>query len=269
MLAGLSPARRRLVAALLALVAAAVLAGGAAWLLGRPAVGAGAPVAQERPGPVLLVPGYGGSTAALRPLADRLAALGRDTAVVEVPGNGTGDLAAAADALAEAAEAALERTGAGSVDVVGYSAGGVVARLWAADGGADVARRIVTLGSPHHGTALADLAGRLAPEQCADACRQLATGSPLLAELNAGDETPEGPAWVSIWTAQDQTVTPPESARLDGALELPVQSVCAQARVGHGELPRDPLVQAMVLEQLGAAPPAALGPDDCARLSSG
>ncbi|WNV77320.1 alpha/beta fold hydrolase [Geodermatophilus sp. DSM 44513] len=269
MLAGLSPARRRLVAALLALVVVAVLAGGTAWLLDRPSVTTGAPVAQERPGPVLLVPGYGGSTAALRPLADRLTAQGRDAAVVEVPGNGTGDLGAAADALAAAAEAALQSSGAGSVDVVGYSAGGVVARLWAADGGADVARRIVTLGSPHHGTALADLAGQLAPEQCGDACRQLAPGSPLLSELNAGDETPEGPAWVSIWTAQDQTVTPPESARLDGALELPVQSVCAQARVGHGELPRDPLVQAMVLEQLGAAPPSALGPDDCARLSAG
>jgi triacylglycerol lipase len=268
-LAGLSPARRRLVVGLLVLVIAAVLAGGTALLVGRPSDAAGGePVSQGRPGPVLLVPGYGGSTAALQPLADRLAAEGRDTTVVDVPGDGTGDLGAAADVLGEAADAALERTGAGSVDVVGYSAGGVVARLWAADGGAAVARRIVTLGSPHHGTTLADLAGQLAPD-CPDACRQLATGSPLLAGLNAGDETPEGPVWVSIWTAQDQTVSPPESARLDGALELPVQSVCADAQVSHGELPRDPLVQAMVLEQLGSGAPTALGPDDCARLGDG
>jgi triacylglycerol esterase/lipase EstA (alpha/beta hydrolase family) len=216
---------------------------------------------------VLLVPGYGGSTASLRSLADRLTAEGRDATVVTVPGNGTGDLGESAEVLAEAADAALERTGADSVDVVGYSAGGVVARLWAADGGVDVARRIVTLGSPHHGTTLADLAGSVAPDQCPEACRQLAPGSRLLAELNARDETPAGPAWISIWTAEDQTVTPPESARLEGALELPVQSVCADARVDHGDLPRDPLVQAMVLEQLGVAAPAALGPDDCARLS--
>lgn len=270
MLAGLSPARRRLVVSALVLVVAAVLVTGVTLLLGRPpgAVG-GEAVAQDRPGPVLLVPGYGGSTSSLRPLADRLAADGRDATVVAVPGNGTGDLAAAADALGEAAEAALERTGAGSVDVIGYSAGGLVARLWAADGGADVARRIVTLGSPHHGTSLADLAGSLAPDECPEACRQMTTGSPLLARLNAGDETPDGPAWVSIWTTQDQTVTPPESARLEGALELPVQAVCAGARVGHGDLPRDPLVQAMVLEQLGVSAPTALGPADCARLTAG
>ena len=267
MLAGLSPARRRLVVGVLVLVVVAVVVTGAALLLGRPWDAAGRePVAQEEPGPVLLVPGYGGSTASLQPLADRLAAEGRDATVVAVPGNGTGDLVAAADVLGEAAEATLERTGADSVDVVGYSAGGVVARLWAADGGADVARRIVTLGSPHHGTSLADLAGSAAPDQCPEACRQMTTGSPLLARLNAGDETPEGPAWVSIWTEQDQTVTPPESARLEGAIELSVQSVCAGARVSHGDLPRDPLVQAMVLEQLGVAAPAALGPDDCARL---
>ena len=267
MLAGLSPARRRLVVTVLALAVVAVLVTGAALLLGRPSDAAGRePVSQAEPGPVLLVPGYGGSTAALQPLADRLVADGRDATVVAVPGNGTGDLGDAADALDEAADAALQRTDAGSVDVVGYSAGGVVARLWAADGGAAVARRVVTLGSPHHGTTVADLAGQVAPERCPEACRQLATGSPLLIRLNAGDETPEGPAWISIWTTQDETVTPPESARLEGALELAVQSVCAGSRVGHGDLPRDPLVQAMVLEQLGVAAPAALGPDDCARL---
>ena len=267
MLAGLSPARRRLVLAVATLVVVAVLVTGTALLLGRSGTAGGEPVAQERPGPVLLVPGYGGSTASLRPLAERLAANGRDATVVSLPGEGTGDLGAAADALAAAAEAALERTGAGSVDVVGFSAGGVVARLWAADGGAAIARRIVTLGSPHHGTALADLAGELAPDRCPDACAQLASGSALLAGLNAGDETPEGPAWISIWTTQDQTVTPPESARLEGALDLPVQSVCADAYVSHGDLPRDPLVVAMVLEQLGVAAPAALGPGDCARLA--
>ena len=45
-----------------------------------------------------------------------------------------------------------------------------------------------------------------------------------------------------------------------------MQSVCAQARVGHGDLPRDPLVQAMVLAQLAPGEPVPLDADDCARL---
>ena len=169
MLAGLSPARRRLVLAVAALVVVA-LAALAAVLVSRATAPAAEPVSQERPGPVLLVPGYGGSTASLQTLADRLTAAGRDATVVRIPGTGTGDLALAADALALAAEAALARTGAESVDVVGYSAGGVVARLWIAADGADVVRRGVTLGSPHHGTSLADLAGDVAPRQCPIGC---------------------------------------------------------------------------------------------------
>ena len=264
MLTGLSPARRRLVLAVGALVVAAIAL--AAVLVFRAAEPSAAPVDQERPGPVLLVPGYGGSTAALQPLADRLITSGRDATVVPLPGTGTGDLAEAADALGEAADAALARTGTESVDLVGYSAGGVVARLWVADGGGDLTRRVVTLGSPHHGTSLADLAGDLAPEQCQLGCIQLGIDSDLLSRLNAEDETPDGPTWVSIWTTQDRTVTPPDSARLEGALNLPVQSVCGQARIGHGDLPRDPLVQAMVLAQLAPGEPVALDADDCARL---
>jgi triacylglycerol lipase len=227
------------------------------------------PVSQEEPGPVLLVPGYGGSTRSLQPLADRLTAAGRDAGVVAVPGDGTGDLQASADVLATAVDDALVRTGADSVDVVGYSAGGVIARLWAADGGAAQARRVLTLGSPHHGTTLADLALGVAPGQCPVGCAQLSTDSELLTRLNAGDETPAGPTWVSLWSTADQTVTPPESARLDGAVEFSVQSVCADSRVAHGQLPSDPVVQAIVLAELAAGPPIQLGPADCSRLRQG
>ncbi len=266
MLAGLPPARRRVLLAVVLLLALATAAAVVAVVVSRADAPTGAPVSQEQPGPVLLVPGYGGSTASLQLLAGRLTAEGRDTTVVELPGDGTGDLEAAADALGDAADAALSRTGADSVDVVGYSAGGVVARLWVADGGAELARRVVTLGSPHHGTTLVDVAAQFAPSRCPEGCRQLAPGSELLAGLNAGDETPAGPTWVSLWTVQDETVTPPESARLEGALNLTVQSVCAQAQVGHGDLPRDPLVQEMVVAQLAPGDPVELGPADCARL---
>ena len=266
MLSSLPPVRRRLLLGLAAALLAAALVAVVLVVTGRDGGHPlGGPVPQDRPGPVLLVPGYGGSTASLEVLAGRLRAAGRDARVVPMPGDGTGDLMEQATTLDRAAEAEIDQ-GAPSVDVIGYSAGGVVARLWAAEeDGRSVARRVVTLGAPHHGSGVAALAGSLVPRQCPAACRQLVPDSELLTRLNA-DETPDGPTWVSVWTTQDQIVTPPESARLDGAVNIPVQAVCADAVVGHGELPTDRLVQALVLAALAPTPMSTPTPADCARL---
>jgi triacylglycerol esterase/lipase EstA (alpha/beta hydrolase family) len=244
------------VAGTLALVLAAVLGGTT-----HPSV------PQARPGPVLVIPGYGGSPGSVAPLADRLRAEGRTVVVVRLPGRGTGDLRGQAEAVRAAARSALRDTGASSVDLVGYSAGGVVARIYVRDlGGRDVVRRVVTLGSPHHGAELASLAGALSPENCPTGCRQLAPGSQLLTELNAGDETPDGPRWVSLWTTRDGVVTPPESARLEGAVDVALQDVCRDDASGHSDLPRDPLVLGIVVRALSPAEPAAPTAPDCAAL---
>ena len=266
-LRSLSPPRRRLVVAVAALCVLLVAGALGAVLSSRG--DALPPVAQDRPGPVLLVPGYGGSTAALRGAGRPPAAAGRTTTVLTLPAGGTGDLREAADVLDEAAQAAIA-AGAPSVDVVGYSAGGVVARWWVGQGGgAGAARRVVTLGAPHHGARVAGLGAVLGLPSCPTACRQLAPGSDLLDTLNSGDETPDGPRWTSVWTDQDEVVTPPDSARLDGATSVVVQQVCPGTTLTHGELPRSPLVAAVVLEALDVAPgPAVYGAGDCARLSS-
>jgi triacylglycerol esterase/lipase EstA (alpha/beta hydrolase family) len=212
-------------------------------------------VLQDKPGPVLLVPGYGGGTASLDRLAETLRATGRTAIVIHLPGGGTGDLRVQARAVGVAARSALAG-GAPSVDVVGYSAGGVVVRLWVRDdGGAAVTRRVVTLGSPHHGTDVAALAVAVVGSACPTACRQLTPGSPLLDRLNAADETPAGPRWESIWTTGDELVTPADSARLTGAVDVAVQDVCRGRQVTHGQLPTDPAVQQLVLEALGTEPP--------------
>ena len=255
MLDALSPARRRFVVGfgLLAVLAAAAVA---VIVTGGGREGPVDPVSQATPGPVLLVPGYGGSRTALEVLARALREQGRDATVVRLSGDGTGDLDEQAEVLDEAAERVLDRTGAGSVDVVGFSAGGVIARLWVADhGGGSVARRVVTLGSPHHGTDLAALASDLAPDRCPEACRQLAPDSDLLRALNAGDETPRGPQWVSIWSTDDRVVVPPGSAELEGALGFTIQSVCPGLVVAHGDLPRTPAVIAATTAALSRALP--------------
>jgi triacylglycerol lipase len=206
--------------------------------------------AQGRLGPVLLIPGYGGETGSLQALADRIRASGRTATVLQLPGTGTGSLVADAAVLNAAVSRDLQG-GAPSVDVVGYSAGGVVALLWAKrDGGAAKARRVITLGAPFHGSQLAAAAVAFAPGECPAACRQLVPGSKLLASLNAGASAVL-PRWLSLWTADDAVVQPPDSARLAGAVNVPLQSLCRAARISHSQLPTSPVVTAIVLQELG------------------
>ncbi|HEY0000272.1 MAG TPA: lipase [Actinoplanes sp.] len=247
----MSPRRR----ILLLSVVAAVLVAVAAVVVTRLAGGGESPVRpdQARPGTVLLVPGYGGGRTALTRLADRLADAGRTAKVITLPGDGTGDLLVQADTLDQAVRAELSG-GAPSVDLIGYSAGGVVTRLWVdRHDGAAVARRVVTLGSPLHGAQIAGLGAAFAPDSCPAACRQLAPGSDVLQQID-DESLPDGLPWLSLWTVNDETVQPPESARLDGAVNVALQSICPQARVSHGELPTDPAVTALVLQALRAEP---------------
>ncbi len=214
-------------------------------------------VDQAVPGPVIVVPGYGGDASDLDPLVEQLRRDGRTVVAFEPTQGGTGDLRVQARRLADLARRTMAKVDASSVDVVGYSAGGVIARLFVRDeGGASVVRRVLTLGSPHHGTEVAAIAQDVAGG-CPTACEQLATGSDLLRRLNAGDETPAGPRWITVRTDVDRTVTPPSSAELDGALNLDVQDVCAGSTTSHGELPGDPVVLATVRSALGAGSPQA------------
>jgi triacylglycerol lipase len=248
----LSPPRRRLVLGVAALVGVLVLALVATSVVR--ALTRGGPVPQDRPGPVLLVPGYGGRTASLDPIAAVLRNEGRSVTVVSLLGDGTGDLDAQAEHLGDVADTVLRDSGAPSLDVVGYSAGGVVARLWVRDHGGDTqARRVLTLGSPQHGTSVAALGAELAGG-CPTACEQLVPDSPLLRRLNAGDETPAGPAWATVRSSADRVVTPAGSAALAGALNVLVQDVCPGASTSHSQLPGDPVVAATLRSALGAGP---------------
>jgi triacylglycerol lipase len=247
---GLSPRRRLLLAVVAVLLASAgTLTAVAATRSGAPQDGV---PAQERLGPVLLVPGYGGGRGGLLTLAERIRDAGREAEVLTLTGDGTGDLLGQVDVLTDAVDAAYER-GAPSVDVIGYSAGGVVARLWVArEGGDHQARRVITLGAPLHGARIAGVGGALVPGACPVACQQLTPGSALLRSFE-NEPLPSTLPWLSVWTENDETVTPPDSARLEGAVNVSLQQICTASRIGHGDLPTDPAVTGLVLRALGSA----------------
>jgi triacylglycerol lipase len=142
----------------------------------------------------------------------------------------------------------------------------VVVRLWVVrHHGGHLARRVVTLGAPQHGTRLAAVGASLGTGLCPPACQQLIPGSTLLTDLER-DPVPAGLGWLSLWTADDETVTPPDSARLTGATNVELQSVCRDEVVRHGDLPTDPLVTGIVLRALSATPLVAPAAADCAAL---
>jgi triacylglycerol lipase len=260
----LSPRRRIFavgLAAVLAVAVAALAVGVIRAAVGHAPDATGLPP-QDRPGPVLLVPGYGGSTGSLSMLARRIRSTGRRATVVRLPGNGTGSLIDDASVLDAAVTRAL-RGGAPSVDVIGYSAGGVATLLWMReDGGVHKARRVVTLGSPFHGASIASAAQGFVPAACPAACQQLVPGSSLLSRLDA-TRVPARPRWLSLWTTDDTTVTPPDSARLAGAVNVPIQSICPAQRISHSELPVNPVVTAMVLQAIGPGPVRPPSTSDC------
>jgi triacylglycerol lipase len=257
---GLSPRRRILLGGLALAVAVAAVVVGVQVPRGQPEAVPG------RPGAVLLVPGYGGSATSLDELAARIRRTGRTATVVRLAGDGTGDLTVQARVLDGYVNRAIG-AGSGPVTVIGYSAGGVVAWLWDVNyGGTSRAGKIITLGSPLHGARIAALGAAYDPGECPVACQQLVPGSALLTQLQ--QSTQARPPWLSLWSTDDQTVQPPDSARLSGAVNVPLQSVCPGVDIQHGQLPTAPLVVGLVLRTLAGDSVAAPAPSDCVAIQS-
>jgi len=259
---GLSPRRRLLVAVLTLVIVAGAVTGTVRALAGSPAVPAAGP---DHPGEVLLVPGYGGSVTGLDVLAARIRSAGRPATVVPLAGDGTGDLQVQANLLNGYVNHAMA-AGSGPVTVIGYSAGGVVAWLWDVDyGGVRKAQQIITLGSPLHGADLAALGQAFVPGACPAACQELVPGSAMLSRLQQTAAATR-PPWLSLWTTDDQVVQPPDSARLPGAVNVPLQSICPGVAIAHGQLPTAPLVVGIVLRALRGHSLVAPQPSQCQAL---
>jgi triacylglycerol lipase len=99
----------------------------------------------------------------------------------------------------------------GRIDIVGHSAGGLIARYWMLElGGAPRVDRFVSLGTPHHGTESA----RLWPFA---STRDLVPGAALLARLHARAALAAGVRHVCIVAENDLMVRPPANATLPGS----------------------------------------------------
>ncbi|MFJ5740133.1 lipase family alpha/beta hydrolase [Streptomyces microflavus] len=154
----------------------------------------------------------------------------------------TRDLRTAAELLGRHVEEVCARTGQREVDIVGHSLGGLIARYYVQRLGGDRrVRTLVTLGTPHGGTAVAPGAG-IHP-----IVRQMRGGSALIEELRRpapGCRT----RFVSFWSELDQVMVPVETACVDHP-DLDAVNVRVTG-IGHLALPVHPAVAAAVREAL-------------------
>ncbi|MFB7292213.1 esterase/lipase family protein [Actinacidiphila glaucinigra] len=140
--------------------------------------------------------------------------------------HGLGPITASSQQLADHVDRVLAATGAGKVDIVGHSQGGMMPRYYMKFlGGAPKVNALVGIAPSNHGTDLggllkllpyfpgaAEAIEHLSPQGLTD---QMA-GSAFLTKLNAGGDTLPGVRYTVIATKYDEVVTPYTSQFLSG-----------------------------------------------------
>jgi triacylglycerol esterase/lipase EstA (alpha/beta hydrolase family) len=192
--------------------------------------------------PVLLVHGYGcnsGFWAHLEPLLDR-ERISHASIDLEPVAGSIDDYTPLIEARVQELCAA---TGAARIAIVAHSMGGLAARAWMRGYGSAKVARLITLGTPHHGTVLANLG-------LGANAAQMRRDSAWLRALDAGESQDVRARIVSIYSHHDNIVAPQDSSELAGARNV------AFGGVGHVALGSNPRVLAEVLRVLRELQPA-------------
>lgn len=202
------------------------------------------PLAPSERMPVLLVHGYFSNRGYFRALARNLESLGAGP--VYAP-NFRSWFASIED-FEEQLHAQIERIAAGTghdkLFVIAHSMGGLAMRAYLVRRGNRRIAGLVTLASPHQGTALARFGS-------GENARQMRYGSVFLSQLTHMEQMAKPPPTLCVYTRHDNLVAPQDSACLAWA-----QSV---ALVGHGhiammEAPELVPVLAQAMREAGALP---------------
>lgn len=183
--------------------------------------------------PVLLVHGYVCNRGFMLPLRRYLgehgvSAYGHNLEPVYA------DIDSYADGLARRIEEICAATGADQLVILAHSMGGLAARACLRKYGARRVAKLITLGTPHHGTVTARLAeGRNG--------QQMVPGNAWLKQLN--EETSSVPV-ISVFSHQDNIVVPQDSAALAGA------TIVSLSGMGHISMPFSRHIREIALAEI-------------------
>ena len=162
--------------------------------------------------PVLLVHGYACNSGYWTPMSALL-----KEAHISHYGIDLEPLGAPIDDFAPQVQAAVERlcaeTGSSQVIILAHSMGGLVARAYLRRYGTQYIARVITLGTPHHGTALA----HFGPGSNA---AQMRRDSEWLGSLAASEANLQRNLFSSIYSVHDNIIAPQDSSDLPGARNL-------------------------------------------------
>jgi triacylglycerol lipase len=163
--------------------------------------------------PIVFVHGLGGSAADWSPVLARFRADGwTDRELNAASYSSLVSNASVASAIRDRVDSVLRATGWSQVDIVSYSMGSLSSRYYLKNlGGTARVDAWVSVAGPNHGTETA-LQCSLTP------CLEMRPGSAFLTALNDGDETPGPVRYATWWSPCDETIVPPESAILQGAM---------------------------------------------------
>ncbi len=195
--------------------------------------------------PVLLLHGWGCNSGYWAHLLPRLDAAGISYARLDLePMLGSIDdylpmVDAAIDAL-------CRDSGAQQVVIVAHSMGGLVARAYLRAKGSGKIARIITLGTPHHGTELARFGpGRNAYQMRFDGD---AAKDSWLAALASSEDPAKRALITSVFTHHDNIVAPQTSSYLEGARNIEFGGI------GHVALGRNTRILDCVMAELTTPP---------------
>jgi pimeloyl-ACP methyl ester carboxylesterase len=177
---------------------------------------------------VLLVHGYLCNRAVWRPLLESRALAHCNLATVDLEPV-FGSIDAYADRIAAAVDRLRAASGAAHVILIGHSMGGIAIRAYLRRYGDGQVARVITIASPHAGTAL----GRLGHGANA---RQMARGSAYMAALEAALTPALRAKFVCLATRDDNMIIPRTSPLMPGARHVVFD------RVGHLAMIVDPRV---------------------------
>lgn len=195
--------------------------------------------------PLLLIHGYGCNHAVWQDLQPKLAYAGYNCEWLDLLPM-LGDIDDYGQQIAAHAARLHARHGTAPI-LICHSMGGLAARaalrVGRQTGSALTIAHLITLGTPHQGTALAHYGqGHNA--------RQMRCGSDWLAELARGEMPHERTRITSIFSWHDSIVGPPGTGWLDGAQHRPLSGL------GHVSLLTDAVAHDAVLAALAELPPS-------------